>query len=381
MQLQTLILLAKRFARQTHKIFYQLLIAKRSLFLSFAKNKAMENKKVLLTGVTGFVGSHTAIQLLNKGYEVIGTLRSKDRINSVKETISKHTANIDNLTFSEADLNDSDVWFELTKNIDYVQHIASPFPRELPKDENDLIIPAKAGTLNVLKAAASNNVKRVVLTSSLAAVVYGKTKSELNSVFTENDWSDETNKKDTTPYIRSKIIAERAAWDFIKQNNASAELVTVCPGAILGTVLEKDFGTSANIIITLLNGSLPALPKIGFDIADVRSVADLLIKAMETPQAAGNRYIASSGHLTFKEVAQILKQHYPHKKIPTLELPNFVTRLFSIFQPLLKPVLIEGVERRTDISKAKNELKWQPLSPQEAVISCAESIIENGLVK
>jgi dihydroflavonol-4-reductase len=345
------------------------------------QKKEMGNKKVLLTGVTGFVGSHTAIQLLNKGYEVIGTLRSNDRINSIKETISKHTANIDNLAFSEADLNDSNVWFELTKNVDYVQHIASPFPRALPKHENDLIIPAKAGTLNVLKAAASNNVKRVVMTSSLAAVVYGKTKSEFNSVFTESDWSDETKKKDTTPYIRSKTIAEKAAWDFIKHNNSGLELVTVCPGAILGTVLEKDFGTSANIIITLLDGSLPALPKIEFDIVDVRSVADLLIRAMEIPQAAGNRYIASSGHLTFKGVAQILKQHYPDRKIPTSELPNFIARLFSIFQPLLKPVLIERVERKTEISKAKNELKWQPLSPQEAVIACAESIIENGLVK
>lgn len=341
----------------------------------------MNEKNVLLTGITGFVGSHTAIQLLDRGYRVMGTLRSHDRISSIKEIIGRHTALVQNLTFAVAELNDSKVWFELTKNVDYVQHIASPFPRELPRHEDDLIVPAKTGTLNVLQAAAANKVKRVVMTSSLAAVVYGKTKNEVSRVFTENDWSDETNKKDTTPYIRSKTIAEKAAWSYNIQDSSGMELVTVCPGAILGPVLEKDFGTSANIVIKLLDGSLPALPKIEFDMVDVRSVAELLIKAMETPEAAGKRYIATSGHLTFRAVARILKRQYPDRKIPTREIPNFVTRLFSIFQPLLKPVLIECVERKTDISKAKDELNWQPSSPSEAVIACAESLIENGLVK
>ncbi|HLW38975.1 MAG TPA: NAD-dependent epimerase/dehydratase family protein [Brumimicrobium sp.] len=342
----------------------------------------MKNKRVLLTGVTGFLGSHTAIQLLEKGYEVVGTLRSKDRINSIKEIIAKHTANSNNLTFAVADLNDSNIWLELTKNIDYVQHIASPFPSELPKHENELIVPALQGTLNILEAASTNKVNRVVVVSSVAAVVYGKSKSELNKIFNESDWTDETNKKDTTPYFRSKTLAEKAAWKFIKQNNSNLELTTVLPSAILGTILEKDFSTSANTVIKILDGSSPALPKIGFDIVDVRSVADLLIKAMEMPQAAGNRYIASAGYLTFKEIAQILKQQYPDRKIPTKELPNFAARLFSIFEPSLKPILLElGIRRKTDSSKAKKELNWQPISPQEAVIACAKSVFENGIVK
>lgn len=342
----------------------------------------MNNKRVLLTGVTGFLGSHTTIQLLNEGYEVVGTLRSRDRINSIQEIIGKHTANTNNLTFAEADLNDSAVWFQLTKNIDYVQHIASPFPRELPKHENDLIIPAKSGTLNILNAATKNKVKRVVMVSSLAAVVYGKKKNELNKVFNESDWTDETNKKDTTPYFRSKTIAEKAAWEFMKQSDSGLELTTVLPGVILGTVLEKDFGTSANTVIKILDGSSPALPKIGFDIVDVRSVTDLLIRAMEMPQAAGNRYIASAGYLTFKEVARILKQQYPDRKIPKKELPNFAARLFSIFEPSLKPILIElGVKRKTDISKAKKELQWETLSVQEAVTACAKSVFEKGIVE
>ena len=342
----------------------------------------MKNKKVLLTGVTGFLGSHTAIQLLNKGYEVVGTLRSKDRMDSIREIIGKHTANIQNLTLAEADLSNRDVWFELTRNIDYVQHIASPFPRELPKHDDDLIIPAREGTLTILKASVENQVKRVVMVSSSAAVIYGKTKHELNKVLNENDWTDETNRKDTTPYFRSKTIAEKTAWDFIKQDRSGLELTTVLPGVILGSVLEEDFGNSANIIIKILDNSLPALPKIGFDIVDVASLADLLVKAMESSQAPGNRYIASAGHLTFKDVALLLKKEYPNRKISTRELPNLVTRLFSIFEPELKPILLElGVRRKLEISKAKNELQWQPVSVQQAVSNCATSIFKNGLVK
>lgn len=340
----------------------------------------MSTTKILLTGVTGFLGSHTAIQLLNKGYTVVGTLRSKDRVPSIKEIIGKYTANIANLSFAEADLNDSKIWYALTKNMDYVQHVASPFPRVLPKNEDDLIIPAREGTLNILKAASANSVKRVVMVSSLAAIVYGKRKTELNAVFNENDWTDETYTKDTTPYFRSKTIAEKAAWAFMKQTNTKLELSAVLPGAILGTVLEKDFGTSANIVIKPLEG-MPALPKIGFEIVDVRSVADLLIRAMEMPQAAGNRYIASAGYLTFKEVAQILKQQYPERKMPTKELPNFAARLFSIFEPSLKPILLElGIRRKTEINKANKQLNWQPLSPQEAVIACAKSVFESSIL-
>lgn len=340
----------------------------------------MDNKRVLLTGVTGFLGSHTAIQLLNKGYEVVGTLRNKDRVNSIKEVIGKHTVNINKLTFEEADLSNSGIWFELTKNIDYIQHIASPFPTELPEHEDELIIPAKQGTLNILKAAAKNNVKRVIMVSSLGSIAYGKTKKELDKVLNENDWTDITNLKDTTPYYRSKTIAEKAAWDFIKQEKSGLELTTVCPGAILGPVIDTDFGTSANMVISLLNSSLPALPKIEFDIVDVRSVADLLIRAMEMPQAVGNRYIAASEHLTYKDMAKILKQQYPDRKIPSIELSNFITKLFAIFQPLLRPVLLENVKRKTDLSKANKQLQWQPLSSKEAILACSESVLENKIV-
>ena len=340
------------------------------------------NKSVLLTGISGFLGSHTAIQLLNKGYKVTGTVRDLSRADELKTIIKKHSPHIQNLTIVEADLNDESKWQELTKNIDYVQHIASPFPRVLPKHESELIDPAKNGVLNILKNASANNVKRVVITSSIAAVVYGKNKDELDQIFTENDWTDESNKKDSTPYFRSKTIAEKAAWKFIKNNQSGLELVTVLPGAILGPVLEDDFGTSANIVIKTIDGSMPAIPKIGVDIIDVRSVADLLIKAMELPQANQQRYFASSGYLSFKSIAQILKKEYPDRKIPSKELPDFFVKLLSIFETSLKPILIDlGIKRKINTSKASKELNWQPLPIEEAILSCAKSVIELGIVK
>lgn len=340
----------------------------------------MENKKVLLTGITGFLGSHTAIQLLNKGYLVTGTVRSADKINAIRNVIAAHTSHIDHLTIEVASLNDAQVWDRLTRDMDYVQHVASPIPRALPKHEDELIIPAQQGTLNVLRAASANGVKRVVLTSSLSAIAYGRPEIDPEKVFTEADWTDINSKKDLTPYYKSKTIAEKTAWDFIKSVHTDLELVTVCPGIILGPVLEEDFGTSANLIVSLMNGSFPALPKIGFDVVDVRSVADLLIKAMEAPQAAGNRYLCASSYLTLKDIALIVKQHFPERKIPTAELPNFMARILALFQPALKPVLLELVKRKTNLNKAKKELKWEPLPAKDAVIACAESILEHKIV-
>ena len=339
-------------------------------------------QKVLLTGVTGFLGAHTTIQLLEKGYQVIGTLRNSKRAEEMRKIIGKHTDKVDQLSFATADLMDNKIWLDLMDGIDFVQHIASPFPRVLPKKEDDLIIPAKNGTLSILQAAAKKGVKRVVLTSSSGAIIYGKPKQERSGTYNETDWTDVQRKKDTTPYFRSKTIAEKAAWDFIEQDQSGLELSTVCPGAILGPVLEEDFGTSANIVIKSLDGSVPALPNIGFDVVDVRSVADLLIRAMEQPAAAGQRFIGSAGYLKFADVAQILKQAYPKRKVPSFVLPNFAVRLFSNIDPSLKPILIDlGVVRKVDNSKAKEILGWRPIDTKEAVLSCAKSAIEIGIVK
>lgn len=160
------------------------------------------------------------------------------------------------------------------------------------------------------------------------------------------------------------------------------DISVVCPGAILGPVLEDDFGTSANIIIKMLDGSMPAIPDIGFEVIDVRSVADLLIRAMELPQAANQRYIGAAGFMKFKDIVAILKTAYPQRKMPQRKLPDWLVRLFSNFERALKPILNDlGTERRLDNSKAKQQLNWQPLSLKEAVLSCAASVIELGIVK
>lgn len=341
----------------------------------------MKHNKVLLTGVSGFLGAHTTIQLLEKGYTVTGTLRDIKRAGSVQNIISKHTNNSNNLHFAEADLTDKDKWIELTKGVDYVLHIASPFPRTLPKTDDELVIPAKEGVLNVLKAASINKVKRVVITSSIASVVYGKSKNNRNKTFNETHWTNETNRKDTTSYFRSKTIAEKAAWEYMRNDNSGLELTTILPGAILGPVLEKDFGTSANIVIKLLDGSTPALPNICFDIVDVRSVADLHIKAMEAAEAANNRFLATSESLSMEQIASVLREKYPTKKIPKLSVPNFIVHIMARFDKTIKPVLVDlGYQRKTDNTKAKSMLQWKPKTAHEAVLSCAKSVYDNKIL-
>jgi dihydroflavonol-4-reductase len=342
----------------------------------------MSSKRVLLTGVTGFLGSHTTIQLLEKGYQVIGTLRDMKRANSIKNVIAQHTSHTDNLRFVEADIQDENIWQKLMVGVDYVQHIASPFPKIMPKDENDLIIPARQGNINILSAASACGVKRVVITSSTAAISYGQPKERRKRTFDETDWTDVNRNDDIAPYYKSKTIAEKAAWDFIKNDHSGLELVAVCPGLILGSLLEEDFNASANVLIKLLDGSMPALPQIGFDMVDVRSIASLLILAMETPEAKNQRYIGSSGYLTLSNMSRILKMAYPKMKIPSRKLPNFMVHVLSLFDATLKPILLDlGTERKMNNSKAINDLGWKLIKPEETVLSCAASILQLGIIK
>lgn len=338
-------------------------------------------RKVLLTGITGFLGSHAAIQLLNKEFQVVGTMRNLSRGSDMLEVISDY-APTEKLSFVQANLEDAACWDEIMKGVDFVQHIASPFPRTAPKSDRQIVNTAVNGTLNVLKAAAKQNVKRVVLTSSTGAIAYGKTKGLESKTYTEEDWTDTTNYRETTAYFRSKTLAEKAAWDFIEKDNSGMELTTICPGAILGPVLEKDFGTSANIVIKTMDGSTPAIPQLGFETVDVRSVAELHVLAMESKEAANERFACTAGFLFFKDVADILRTKYSDRKIPKASLPNFMVRAFSNFDATLKPILIElGHKRKVDSSKTKNLLGWKPLSNKEAVLACAESVIKLGIVK
>ncbi|MEO1655585.1 MAG: aldehyde reductase [Bacteroidota bacterium] len=342
----------------------------------------MKKEKVLVSGVTGFLGSHLSIQLLNQGYQVVGSLRSQKRAPAIREVIARHSEWVDHLSFVEADLNDAQSWQAACKGMDFVQHIASPVPVTEPKDENEVILPARNGTLNLLRAAQDQGVKRVVLTSSVAAIGYGHHPMP-KAGFTEEHWTNPEDRKDSNAYIRSKTLAERAAWEFVSQEDVQLELCTINPVGILGPVLEKDYGSSAEIVKKLMEGALPGAPKFGFGLVDVRDVADLHIRAMRSPEAAGERFICGNEFSWMLEVSQILRKHYPAyaRKLPRFNLPNFAIRFFSLFDPEVRSLLFElGKLRVFDNSKAKKILKWEPRSNEEAILATAESLIAHQLV-
>lgn len=336
-----------------------------------------ESSTVLVTGVTGFIGSHVAALALERGYTVVGSMRNLDRADSIRAAIARRVPT-ERLRFVAADLTDAAAWQAAMPGIDFVLHVASPFPATLPKNDAELVEPARQGVLHVLRAARDHGVRRVVLTSSTGAAMYGQRR---RATFTEADWTAVANRADTTPYFRSKTLAERAAWDFVAEHPNGPELTTVLPGAVLGPLLEADAGTSAAIVQKLLDGSVPALPNIGFPMVDVRSIAELHLLAMEHPDAAGERFLGAGEFLTFREVADVLRQAYPDRKFPRFVLPNFAVRLFSYVDPTLKPILVDlGTERRADASKARARLGWEPMPMDRSIRDCAASLLALNLV-
>ncbi len=337
--------------------------------------------KVLVTGASGFIATHCIIQLLEKGYDVCGTLRTMSRADSIREIIGRHTSRADELEFAKADLTKDDGWAEAAKGCKYILHVASPFPLDNPKDENELIIPAREGALRALRAAQSAGVQRVVLTSSIAAIAYGHDK-ELGRPFTEEDWSNPESKSNTA-YTRSKTLAERAAWAFMESEKPGFELAVINPGAVLGPVLEKDIGTSAELALQLMQGTLPGLPRLGFTVVDVRDVAALHILAMESPKAAGQRFACANGFLWLEDMANILREAFPEKskKVPTRKMPNWLVRLAIRFGAAPAALGTElGRNRDTSSDKAKSVLGWKPRSAEDAIKATTQSLIDLGLI-
>jgi nucleoside-diphosphate-sugar epimerase len=338
---------------------------------------------VLVTGGTGFIGVWCIIQLLSAGYSVRTTIRSQKRESDVRDMLKTGEAtNLDRLSFAITDLNKDEGWKEAVNGCTFVLHVASPFPAAPPKHENDLIVPAREGTLRVLRAARDAGVKRVVITSSFASIGYGHLKND--EVYTEETWSNTDNPK-TTPYQKSKTFAERAAWDFIKDEGGSLELAVINPVGVWGPVLGPDFSTSILLIQRLLNGSLPGCPQLSFGVVDVRDVADLHLRAMTDPKAKGERFIAASPpEMMVVEMAKALRERMPEatKKVPKRELPNFLLRIVGWFDPAVSLVVPQlGTKRKMTNEKAKRLLGWQPRSRVDALQATAESLISLGLVK
>jgi len=342
--------------------------------------------KILVTGATGFIALRLIIDLLEAGYQVRGTVRTPSRETKLREVIAKNAGADANARFEivKVDLLNDEGWPEAVAGCTYVHHVASPLPAGPPKHEDDLIRPAREGALRCLKAASeSGSVKRVVMTSSLAAVVYGHDRSDTSRVFDENDWSIP---EGCPPYEKSKTLAERAAWEFVKAlpEDKKIELVAINPGLVLGPVLEEDYGTSGEAVLKLMNKEYPGCPKIGWSVVDVRDVSAAHISAMTTPEASGERFCCGIEHASFRDIAESINRNFADKgiKVATRPLPDFLIRLLAIFDKTTRIVLHElGQFQTIDNSKIKRVLKWEPRSLDEMVKAMGETMIAFGLVK
>lgn len=338
---------------------------------------------VLVTGGSGFIGGHCILQLLSAGHRVRTTVRDLKREAEVRAALKGAGAEAnDRLSFHAADLQSDAGWKDAVAGCEYALHVASPLPTRAPKHEDELIVPAREGTLRVLRVSRDAGVKRVVITSSIAAISYGH--APRAEPFNESDWTN-LDTPGLAAYTRSKTLAERAAWDFMAREGGALELATVNPVVVLGPVLSADLGTSVEMVRRFMIGAIPASPLLYFNLVDVRDVADLHLRAMTHPAAAGERFIASSGDaLTMREIAQILKRRLgpAGKRVRTLQMPNWLMRTVARFSPTVRQLLPElGKVKNATSAKAQRVLGWTPRSSEEAIVSAAESLLRVGVVR
>ena len=338
---------------------------------------------ILVTGGSGFVGSHTILQLLAAGHQVRTTIRNLKREGDVRTLLKVGGAEPgDRLSFVAADLTNDTGWLEAVAGCEYVLHVASPLPERVPKDENELIAPAREGTLRVLRASRDAGVKRVVLTSSFAAVGYGH--KQRNEPFTEQDWTD-PNCNDVLPYTKSKTLAEHAAWNFMAGEGGNLELSVINPVGVFGPVLGPDYSASILIVQRMMDGAMPGAPRLYFGVVDVRDVADLHIRAMTHPAAKGERFLAVAGDfMSMQEIAKVLKNRIgaAARRVPIRQVPNWMVRLVAIKDPAAKQILPElGKKKNATNEKARRILGWTPRSNEEAIVATAESLVRLGLLK
>ncbi len=338
---------------------------------------------VLVTGGSGFVGSHCILQLLDAGHDVRTTVRNLKREGDVRAMLKEGGAEPgDALKFFAADLEDEAGWAEAVAGCEFVLHVASPFPPSLPKHEDELIVPAREGTLRVLRAARDAEVKRVVVTSSFAAIGYGQ--KPQTGPFDETNWTDPDG-DDVRAYVKSKTLAERAAWDFVEREGNGLELSVVNPVGIFGPVLAADYSTSILLLQRLLDGAMPGCPRLWFGVVDVRDVADLHLRAMTNPAAKGERFLAVTGDfMSIVEIAQVLKDRMGDaaKHVSTRQLPNWLVRLAAMRDPAVKQIVPElGKQKNATNEKAKRLLDWAPRSREDSIVASAESMVRLGLLK
>jgi nucleoside-diphosphate-sugar epimerase len=343
----------------------------------------MSEDLVLVTGGSGFVGAHCIDQLLRAGYRVRTTVRTLKREAVVRAMLNvAGSPRQDALSFIAANLSADTGWNEAVAGCRFVLHVASPFPSKAPKHEDELIIPARDGSLRVLRAAREARVERVVLTSSFVAIGYGQ--KPRTAPFDETDWTD-LNGPGLTAYAKSKTIAERAAWDFIASEGDGLELSVINPVGIFGPALGPDYATSVEIVQRFLDGAVPVCPRISFGGVDVRDVADLHLRAMTNPAAKGERFLAVAGEvIKLVDVAMILKKRLGPiaRRVSTREMPDGLVRFLAKLIPDLRLIALElGNVRNLTNAKAKRILNWTPRSNEDCIVATAESLQRLGLLK
>ena len=341
----------------------------------------MSGELVLVTGGSGFIAMHCMLKLFAAGYRVRTTVRSLAREAEVRATLKAAGAEPgDRLAFFPADLTADAGWTEAAAGCDYVMHVASPFPVNVPQHEDELIVPAREGALRLLRAARAANVRRVVLTSSFAAIGYGH--PPVDRPFTESDWSNAEG-EGVSAYAKSKTLAERAAWDYMAREGGDMELAVVNPVGVFGPALGADISTSIEIVKRMMDGALPALPRITFGVVDVRDVADLHLMAMTHPDAAGERYLAVAGEfVSMREIGLMLKRRLGAAAKPRAD-PR-AARLAAApasrtsTSPSARSCRSWASARTPPPTKARRELGWQPRSAEDAVAATAESLVSAG---